>query len=190
MSISLAKGSTLSLKKADGSDLTLVRLGLGWDAKKSGLFGRVKDIDLDASAILFDKNKNRVDEVYYGHLTSRDGSIRHSGDNLTGDGDGDDEQIVVNLQLIPATVESVVLVITSYSGDSFDTIANVYARVNDVSNGDTEVARYNLADGGRNTASIVAKIVREGSGWKIVAVGNPANGKTVGDVISDAKAVL
>ncbi len=196
MSISLTKGSTLSLVKSDGSALTKVRLGLGWDAVvKHGFLGRLTgggggEIDLDASAIMFDANKNVVDKVWYGQLNSRDGSVRHSGDNLTGDGDGDDEQIVVDLNKIHSGVQSVVLVITSYSRQTFDQIANVFARVVDLTNGENEVTRYNLADGGNHTAKIVAVIARSGDSWTIKAVGNPANGRTVNDVLADAQAVL
>lgn len=192
MVISLTKGASLSLTKPDGSALTKVRLGLGWDAvKKRGLFGGGGgEIDLDASAILFDAKKNVVDMVWYGQLQSRDGSIRHSGDNLTGDGDGDDEQIVVDLSKVSSTVQSIVLVITSYSRQSFDKIENVFARVVDLTNGENEVTRYDLANGGNHTAKIVATISRAATGWTIKAVGDSANGRTVNDVLNEAQAAI
>jgi len=167
MSVSLSKGGSLSLKKNDGSALSKVILGLGWDAnKKKGLFGGGGEIDLDASAVLLDAGKNVVDTVWYSQVSSRDGSVRHSGDNLTGAGEGDDEQIVIDLASVPANVTSVVLTINSYSGDKFSQVKNVFARVLDASAGNgVEVVRYNLAESnaGDSTANVVAKLVRNGS---------------------------
>jgi tellurium resistance protein TerZ len=194
MAISLVKNQTLSLEKADGGALTEVSLGLGWDAapKKGGFFSRggSASIDLDASAILLDGAKNVVDSVWFGNLTSADGAISHSGDNLTGEGDGDDEKIAVNLARVNPQVQTIVLVVTSYQGQTFDKVANVFARVVDVSGGrTTEVVRYDLADAGTKTGSVIAKLTRSGSGWAITALGNPANGKTAKDLVSDAQAV-
>ena len=110
MAINLEKGQKINLEKADGSSLQQIFLGVGWDvAKSKGLFGfggSSGDIDLDASVILFDENKQVVDVVYFGQLRSKDGSIVHSGDNLTGAGDGDDEVIRVNLNQVPSHVKS------------------------------------------------------------------------------------
>src|SRR5687768_9315600 len=96
MGLSLTKGQSLSLTKQNGESLTKIRLGLGWDSAvpaKRGLFGgsKIVEIDLDASAILFDTNKQPLDAVFFNNLKSKDGSIKHTGDNLTGAGDGDDE---------------------------------------------------------------------------------------------------
>lgn len=192
MGLSLAKGQSLSLKKDDGGALTRVTLGLGWDpVKKKGLFGGFSgggDIDLDASVIFFDANKNVLDTVYYGSLRSKDGSVQHSGDNLTGDGDGDDEQIVVDLSRVNASVQSLVFVITSYSGQKFSQLENVFCRLVDNSAGAKEFVRYNLADNSNTTGMVMATVSREGSGWAFKAVGAPCNGKTAGDVVNDAKA--
>jgi len=192
MSLSLSKGEGLSLKKADGTNLSKITLGLGWDAvARKGFFGGGGEIDLDASIILFDGSKKDIDIVYFGQQTSRDGAIRHSGDNLTGEGDGDDEQIVVDLSRLDRAVQSGVLVITSYSGQKFDQVKNVHARVLDESvSGSPELVRYNLAAGGAHTASIVAKFEREGLGWKFTAIGNAANGKTPQKIVADAQAAL
>jgi tellurium resistance protein TerZ len=177
MSISLQKGSSLSLKKNDGSTLTNVRLGLGWDSAKRGIFGG--EVDLDASAILLDANGNAVDIVSFSQLASKDGSIRHSGDNLTGAGDGDDEQIAVNLNAVNAAVKSIVFVITSYSGQKFSAVKNVYARVVDTSaNPENEIVRYDLAESANNTANVIAKISRDGAGWAFTAIGEYTDGKT------------
>ena len=100
MAVNLQKGQKISLEKEAGGTLTSVVMGLGWDvAKKKGLFGfgREQSIDLDASCFIFDDNNNPIDLVYFGQLASRDGSVQHSGDNRTGEGDGDDEQIAVAL---------------------------------------------------------------------------------------------
>src|SRR6266487_5084788 len=103
MSVTLLKGQQVSLTKRGGGSLTQVRMGLGWDAmKKRGLFGfRSQTIDLDASALLFDPAGQLVDQVWFRQLTSTDGSVRHTGDNLTGDGEGDDESIKVDLTRVP-----------------------------------------------------------------------------------------
>jgi len=185
MALSLAKGQSLSLKKADGGTLTQVTLGLGWDAKKKGgLFGSLGgggEIDLDASAILFGSNRAVLDTVYYGTpgLASKDGSIRHSGDNLTGDGEGDDEQIVIDLTRVDSRVESIVLVVTSYSGQKFSQIENAFCRVVDTSNGaENEVVKYVLKESPNNTAMVMAKVSRVGSGWEFKAIGEAADGKT------------
>lgn len=183
MAISLQKGSSLSLKKEDGSSLTKVRLGLGWDAAKRGFFGGGGEIDLDASAVLLGNSGKPMDIVYFGQLTSKDGSIRHTGDNLTGDGDGDDEQINVNLSAIPANVQSVVFVITSYTRQKFNSVRNVYARVVDTSTGEKEVVRYNLAESEGKTANVIAKVSREGSGWVFTAIGEYTDGKTAHDTL-------
>src|SRR3954466_3259456 len=109
MRVNLSKGQKVSLAKRDGGTLTRVRMGLGWDAvKKKGLFGGLKSqtIDLDASCLLFDASGRLVDQGWFQQLRSADGSIQHTGDNLTGDGDGDDESIKVDLTRVPANVHT------------------------------------------------------------------------------------
>jgi tellurium resistance protein TerZ len=139
----LSKGQKVSLSKATGGTLTRVRMGLGWDAvKKKGLFGtRSQTIDLDASCLLFNGRGELVDQVWFGQLKSRDGAVQHTGDNLTGDGEGDDE-----------------------------------------SNGQ-EIARYDLTGSGRHNAQIMAKIARDGQGWSMTAIGIPAMGRTIHDLL-------
>lgn len=184
MTLSLAKGASLSLKKEDGSGLTSVRLGLGWDAaKRGGFFGGGGEIDLDASAVMLAGNGQVLDIVYFGQQSSKDGSIRHSGDNLTGAGDGDDEQIAVNLNAVSAQVQSIVFVITSYSRQKFNAVKNVYARVVDTTAGEKEVVRYNLAESADTTANVIAKVSREGSGWAFTAIGEFTNGRTAHDTV-------
>ncbi|MBC9705321.1 MAG: TerD family protein [Enterococcus sp.] len=185
MGLSLQKGQSLSLEKA-GSSLSNVTLGLGWDAKKKGLFGG--NIDLDASVIVLDAAKNILDTVYFGRKRYAGKAIVHSGDNLTGRGDGDDEQIKVDLSALPAEATTLVFTITSYRGHTFDKIENVFCRMVDDSTG-KEVVRYDLRESGSHNAMIMAKVTREGNGWAFTALGNPANGKTPQKLAADAKQV-
>ena len=153
MGLSLEKGQSLSLTKKDGGALSKIRLGLGWDSAaptKRGLFGRVKaadEVDLDASAIFFDASGRVLDTVWFQQLESKDGSARHTGDNLTGAGDGDDETILVDLSKVSPAVAQIVFVISSYSQQSFDMVENAFSRVvDDSAAGSPEVARYQLTD--------------------------------------------
>lgn len=196
MGLSLTKGQSLSLTKQNGESLTKIRLGLGWDSvvpAKQGFFGGAKtvEIDLDASAILFDANKQPLDAVLFSNLKSKDGSVRHTGDNLTGAGDGDDESIIVDLGSVSAAVAHIVFVITSYSQQTFDMVENAFCRVVDESVAATpEVAKYQLTDSGRHTAMIMAKLSRDPGGWAFQAIGAPANGKTAHDVVRPAASTL
>jgi tellurium resistance protein TerZ len=198
LAINLSKGQKLSLTKPGGGTLTRIHLGLGWDAvpsEKKGLFGKAKqrDIDLDASVISFDASGQVADYAYFNQLNSRDGSIHHQGDNLTGAGDGDDEVIIIDLDRVPANVKSLVAVITSYSKQSFNEIANAFARVVDLSGGaKTELATFNLSEKGAHTGLVMAKITREANGWQFDALGAPASGRATvySDLISDAQKLL
>ena len=196
MALSLKKGETLSLTKRDGGALTRTRMGLGWDSAapvKRGLFGSRKpaEVDLDASAIFFDAAGNPVDTIWYGQLASKDGSTRHTGDNLTGAGDGDDETILVDLQKVSPAVTQIVFVISSYSGQSFDLVQNAFCRLLDDSTPNSpEIARYELTDSGTHTAMIMAKVSRDGAGWTFKAIGERANGRTVADLVAPAARTL
>lgn len=191
MAVNLQKGQKISLEKEAGGTLTQVKMGLGWDVAKSGgggflggLFGGGSgdSVDLDASVVLFDANKQPVDVVYFGQLQSKDGSIAHSGDNRTGAGDGDDEVITVNLSSIPAGVQSLVFTVNSFTGQSFEKVANAYCRiVNGSNNG--EIARYNLSAQGVHTAMIMAKVYRHNGEWKMHAIGETATGRTFNDLM-------
>src|SRR4051794_32717875 len=126
MSVSLSKGQSVSLVKSGGGALAQVRMGLGWDAvRKKGLFGsRAQSIDLDASALLFDAGGSVLDQVWFQQLTSRDGSVQHTGDNTTGAGEGDDESIRVYLPGVPAAVTTIVFTVNSFTGQDFSQIEN------------------------------------------------------------------
>lgn len=191
MSVNLTKGQQVSLTKRGGGGLTVVRMGLGWDAvKKRGLFGsRSQSIDLDASALLFDGGANLVDAVYFGQLRSRDGSVQHTGDNLTGDGDGDDESVLVDLTRVPPTVTQIVFTVNSFTGQDFSQIENAYCRLVDETT-DDELARYELTGSGRHNAQIMAKVSRAGGGWTMTAIGAIASGQTFQDLVPATTAHL
>lgn len=186
MSVNLTKGQKISLAKPDGSALKKVVMGLGWDAvKKKGIFGMFsgnQEIDLDASCLLFDENKQPVDVVFFNHLKSEDGSITHTGDNRTGDGDGDDEQIIVDLERVPASVKSLVFTVNNYTGQDFSQVENAFCRLVDQSN-NQEIARYNLSAQGNHNAQIMAKVYRHNGEWKMHAIGENASGRTFEQLI-------
>ncbi|CAL9316256.1 TerD family protein [Streptomyces sp. SudanB182_2057] len=184
MSVNLSKGQAISLEKNDGATLTAVRMGLGWQAaKRRGLFGtRTREVDLDASAVLF-AGQEPQDVVFFRHLVSDDGSVRHTGDNLVGGaGQGDDEVILVDLQRVPAHIDQIVFTVNSFTGQTFQEVQNAFCRLVDETSGQ-ELARYTLAGGGDYTAQIMAKVHRAGSGWTMTALGAPADGRTFQDLM-------
>ena len=191
--ISLSKGQGISLEKQAGHSLSRVIMGLGWDAKeKKSLFGLIstqQEIDLDASCIMFDSSGNVVDTIWYEQLKSADGSIVHTGDNRTGAGDGDDEQIIVDLPQVPAQVASLVFVVNSFCGDTFSEIENAFCRLVDAQQ-NKELARYNLSCQGNHTAQIMAKVVRGSGGWEMVAIGENAIGQTFAELLPLVKKFL
>jgi tellurium resistance protein TerZ len=160
-------------------------MGLGWDAAPvKGLFGRkrAQTIDLDASALLFDAAGVLVDQVWFQQLTSKDGSVQHTGDNLTGEGEGDDESIRVDLAKVPPRITTLVFTVNSFTGQDFSQIENAFCRLVDEAN-DSEIARYELTGSGSHTAQIMAKVAREGAGWAMTAIGVPASGRTFKDLL-------
>jgi tellurium resistance protein TerZ len=185
VAINLQKGQKISLEKEAGTTLSSIIMGLGWDAvKKKGFFGFASsdDIDLDASCLLFDENKQLLDTVWFRQLRSRDGSITHTGDNRTGDGDGDDEQIIVNLNNVPANVKSLVFTVNSFTGQNFSQVANAFCRIVDKASG-KEIARYDLSVQGNHSAQIMAKVYRHNNEWKMHAIGENGVGRTFQDLM-------
>lgn len=185
MAINLSKGQRISLEKEAGGALSTIIMGLGWDAKKSkGLFGfggSSASIDLDASCLLYDADKNMIDAVWFRSLKSKDGTIRHSGDNRTGDGDGDDEQITVDLSRLPDNVTCLMFIVNSFTGQTFATVENAFCRiVNGADN--TEIAKYNLSCQGNHTGQIMARVYRHNGEWKCHAIGENTNGRTFHDM--------
>ncbi|RYY16484.1 MAG: TerD family protein [Alphaproteobacteria bacterium] len=178
--VSLSKGQSVRLEKADGGSLTRVSMGLGWDVRKAkglmGMFGaKGADIDLDASCLVFDARRQQ--------LASKDGSIVHSGDNLTGAGDGDDETISVDLSKLPAGAQSLVFTVNSFRGDSFDRIENAYCRLVDLTNG-RELARFDLTGSGSHTGQVMATLTRSGTQWSMKAIGIRTQGRTFHDMMT------
>jgi tellurium resistance protein TerZ len=163
MAVNLQKGQKISLEKEAGGTLRSVTMGLGWDvAKRGGFFGfggSSQSIDLDASCVMFDESNRPLDVVWFRQLRSKDGSITHTGDNRTGAGDGDDEQIIVNLAEVPAHVTALVFTVNSFTGQDFSQVQNAFCRLVNQADG-REVARFNLSSQGPHTAQILAKLYR------------------------------
>lgn len=186
----LQKNQKVSLKKEFGTKLSKINIGLGWDPVKSrptSFFG-IKKIDLDASCIMLDSNKNIIDVVWFCQLKSRCGSIIHSGDNRTGEGEGDDEVIQISLDNIPINVDMLVFTINSYSRQNFNNIENASVRVLDQNK--KELVRFNLSEKGPHTGLIIASIQRQNSDWNFKAHGIIANGSTYRDTLPIIKREL
>ncbi|MGI5352227.1 TerD family protein [Streptomyces sp. CA-250714] len=173
MGVSLSKGGNVSLTK-EAPNLTAVIVGLGWDARTT----TGSDFDLDASALLTNsegKVANDQNFVFFNNLKSPDGSVEHTGDNLTGEGEGDDEVIKVNLAGVPADVEKIVFPVSIYEAESrqqsFGQVRNAYIRVlNQADN--VELARYDLSeDASTETAMVFGELYRHGAEWKFRAIG-------------------
>ncbi|MCU1661276.1 MAG: tellurium resistance protein TerD [Pseudonocardiales bacterium] len=173
MSVSLTKGGNVSLSK-EAPGLTAVIVGLGWDVRST----TGADFDLDASAILLNAGGKVVSDkhfVFFNNLTSPDGSVEHTGDNLTGEGEGDDETIKVNLATVPAEVARIVFPVSIYDADtrrqSFGQVTNAFIRVVNAA-GEKEIARYDLTeDASTETAMLFGELYRHGPEWKFRAVG-------------------
>ncbi|WP_228977472.1 TerD family protein [Streptomyces sp. DH12] len=173
MGVSLSKGGNVSLTKA-APNLTAITVGLGWDVRTT----TGTDFDLDASALLLnDQGKVAVDGnfVFFNNLKSPDGSVEHTGDNLTGEGEGDDEQIKVNLASVPADVDKIVFPVSIYEAEnrqqSFGQVRNAFIRVVNQANND-ELARYDLSeDASTETAMVFGELYRHGAEWKFRAIG-------------------
>ncbi len=173
MSVSLSKGGNVSLSKA-APNLTNALIGLGWDARSTS----GADFDLDASALLLGTNGKVLSDqhfVFFNNLKSPDGSVEHTGDNLTGEGEGDDEVIKVNLATVPADVDKVVFPVSIYDAEarqqSFGQVRNAYIRVVDA-NTNAEIARYDLTeDASTETAMLFGELYRYNGEWKFRAVG-------------------
>ena len=191
MGVNLQKGQKVNLKKSDGQALSRIRIGLGWDPveqKKGGLFGSIfggsaPDIDCDASVIVCRGGRlaGKDDVVYFGNLKHPSGAIVHTGDNLTGEGEGDDEQILVDLTAVPADYDKLVFVVNIYDCESrkqdFGMIANAFIRICDERTGE-EFCRYNLSESYAGmTAMIFGEIYRHNGEWKFNAIGQGTKDK-------------
>lgn len=191
MSVSLQKGQKVSLSK-DNAGLANVLVGLGWDEAqpaKKGLFApKPQPIDCDASAILLQNGKlcSKEDLIYFGNLRHKSGTVQHMGDNLTGAGAGDDEQILVDLASIPAQYDRIVIVVNIYQAvqrkQHFGMIKNAFIRIVDGRN-NQEMCRYNLSDDYSNmTAMIFGEIYRHNGEWKFNAMGQGTTDAGLGEL--------
>ena len=197
MSVNLQKGQKVELRKMDGGNLTKVVVGLGWDEAPqssgggllSGLFGggASQTIDCDASAFVCKGGRltSEMDIVFFGNLNHSTRCVKHMGDNLTGAGDGDDEQIVVNVQDLPPEYDKVIFVVNIFrareKNQHFGMIQNAYIRI--VDDKGTELCRYNLSENYNGmTAMVFGELYRYNNTWKFNAIGQATTDNTVGEL--------
>jgi tellurium resistance protein TerD len=178
MSVSLSKGGNVSLSKEE-PNLSRILIGLGWDTRTTD----GAEFDLDASAFLLaagDRVRGDADFIFYNNLCSSDGSVEHTGDNRTGEGDGDDEALKVDLTKVPADVQKIAVTVTIHDGEgrrqSFGMVSNAFIRVVNDATG-REIARYDLSeDASTETAMIFGEVYRHNFEWKFRAVGQGYKG--------------
>ncbi|MEU2677980.1 TerD family protein [Streptomyces sp. NPDC007107] len=183
--ISLQKNQTVSLVKGGRPLLSQVKMGLGWEPAFRG-----KDIDLDASVIAFGPNRNHLDSCYFGKLSILNGAIKHSGDNLTGEGAGDDEVIVVDLGRIPADATGLVFTVNSFTGQKFTEVAKAYCRLIDAATGE-ELVRFDLTSAEPQTGVMMAKLIKQFSGeWEMTGMGEFVKSRTVRGMVKPAAKAL
>ncbi|OEV16784.1 TerD family protein [Streptomyces nanshensis] len=183
--VNLQKNQTVSLVKGGAPLLSRVRMGLGWEPAFRG-----KDIDLDASVIAYGPNRNHLDSCYFGKLTILNGAIKHSGDNLTGEGAGDDETIVVDLGRIPAEATGLVFTVNSFTGQKFNEVAKAYCRLIDDASGE-ELVRFDLTGAEPQTGVMMAKLIKQFSGeWEMTAMGEFVKSRTVRGMVKPAAQAL
>ncbi|MCI4043243.1 TerD family protein [Streptomyces sp. TRM75563] len=183
--VSLQKNQTVSLVKGGAPLLSRVRMGLGWEPAFRG-----KDIDLDASVIAYGPNRNHLDSCYFGKLTILNGAIKHSGDNLTGEGAGDDETIVVDLGRIPAEATGLVFTVNSFTGQKFNEVAKAYCRLIDDASGE-ELVRFDLTGAEPQTGVMMAKLIKQFTGeWEMTAIGDFVKSRTVRGMVKPAAQAL
>lgn len=179
--VSLQKNQTVSLVKGGKPLLSQVKMGLGWEPAYRG-----KDIDLDASVIAYGPQRNHIDSCYFGKLSIVNGAIKHSGDNLTGEGGGDDEVIVVDLGRLPQEVTGLVFTVNSFSGQKFTEVAKAYCRLLDAATGE-ELVRFDLTSAEPQTGVMMAKMIKQFSGeWEMTAIGDFVKSRTVRGMVKPA----
>ncbi|MFJ8194388.1 TerD family protein [Streptomyces sp. NPDC096094] len=183
--VSLQKNQTVSLVKGGRPMLAQVKMGLGWEPAYRG-----KDIDLDASVIAYGPQRNHIDSCYFGKLSIVGGAIKHSGDNLTGEGGGDDEVITVDLGRLPQEVSGLVFTVNSFSGQKFTEVAKAYCRLMDAATGE-ELVRFDLTSAEPQTGVMMAKLIRQYSGeWEMTAMGDFVKSRTVRGMVKPSAQAL
>ncbi|WP_406271516.1 tellurium resistance TerZ family protein [Nocardia sp. NBC_00881] len=180
----------VTLRDESGTGLDYVRMALGWDpVHRRRWFGRrSKDIDLNASALLFAEDR-LVDVVYHQQLNSTDGSVRHLGDSTTGEGKGDNEIITVDLTRLAPQITTVIFIVTCYTGQTFQQIDNAFCRVVDGMSG-TEITRYDLGGGGSHTGLVMGKLVHSSDGWQFDEIGAAIHAQHPVEAVSQLTAFL
>lgn len=192
MSVNLRKGQKVDLRKPDGGSLHRVMVGLGWDEveqPRKWFAPKPQPIDCDATAFLCEDDKVKAvkDVVYFGNLKHESGAVMHMGDNLTGEGDGDDEQIYIDLDAVPARINKIVVCVNIYQAverkQHFGLIQNAFARVFDVDTG-KEICKFDLSENyvGK-TAMICGEVYRDGNGWKFNAIGEATNDPNISSMM-------
>ena len=172
--IELNRGDEMVLGREDGTPFGKLTMGLGWDkqAGAGALSGSNRpDVDLDASAVQY-AGDQLFDLAFFNHLETRDGSVKHLGDNISGRGEGDDEQITIDLAKVYPRVDTMLFLVSSYQGHSLELVRNAYCRL--VDEDDVEIARFTLTQGVPRTGFMLAKIFRDPDrpdGWKLRAIG-------------------
>jgi stress response protein SCP2 len=172
--IELNRGDEIALARDDGTPLGKLTMGLGWDKKPGAgaLSGsNTPDVDLDASAMQY-AGDQLFDLAFFNHLETRDGSVTHLGDNISGRGEGDDEQISIDLGKVYPRVDRMLFLVSSYQGHSLEFVRNAYCRLVDESG--EELARFTLTEGVPRTGFLLATMFRDPeneSGWRLRAVG-------------------
>ncbi len=182
--MSLAKRQTVSLVKTGAPPLRRTAMGLGWDPARRG-----KDIDLDASVIVVNAKGRKVEAVWFMAKSAYNGAIEHSGDNLTGAGEGDDETITVDLGRLPGDAHALVFTVNSFRGQKFTDVRNAYCRLLDVDSG-AELVRFDLTDSSPRTGVIMCVLVRSGATWDMTAIGEYHDGRTARAMYEPAEAVV
>ncbi|MFJ8434271.1 TerD family protein [Kitasatospora sp. NPDC094019] len=183
--VSLTKGGSVSLEKNGKPFLSSIRMGLGWEPA-----GRGRNIDLDASCLAFDAKREKLDTAWFMKLGIFNGSIVHSGDNLTGEGGGDDESITVHLNGLPPEVCGLVFVVNSFSGQKFTEVKNAYCRLVDAGT-NQELVRFDLTHSEARTGVVMCKLVRQYSGeWVMTAIGEYVDAKTARAMVKPAASML
>lgn len=179
--VSLRKNETVSLTKHGAPPLSRVRMGLGWDPAVHG-----RNIDLDASVIAYDNRAKKLVNVWFLKQEAFKGAIRHSGDNLTGHGEGDDEVITVDLTALPPEVYALVFTVNSFAGHKFDQVGRAHCRLVDDHSG-AELVRFELSKGEPTTGVFMCMLTRGAHGWNMTALGEYAKGMTVRKMIDPGK---
>ncbi|MEP3667765.1 MAG: TerD family protein [Roseibium sp.] len=189
--------STLTLGKKDR--LRALRIGLGWDplyppklGLLASLMGKPKEplgLDLDASLLVFDEHKLHIDTVWMRKMRGMDGTIRHSGDNIDGEGEGDNERILINLEKLPSEAVHLVVTVSSFNGQQFSAIKNARLRILDLVSKEV-LHKVGLKGTGDHTGMVMAVISRGADGWNVRNVGQPIQGRSIIEIAEAAQAAL